>query len=57
MRQAAALVRGVDGYDHFDDERRPEAEFGPGERAYHEEAIARFRAQNAEEFARYEAAQ
>lgn len=56
VRQAAALVRGVDRYGHFDDERRPEADFGPEERAYHEAAVTRFRAQNAEEFARYEVA-
>ena len=56
VRQAAALVRGVDRYDHFDDERRPQADFGPEERAYHEAAVARYRAQNAEEFAQYEKA-
>lgn len=54
VRQAAALVRGVDRYDHFDDERRPRVDFGPEERACHEKAVARFRAQNAEEFAQYE---
>jgi len=54
VRQAAALVRGVDRYGHFDDECRPQVDFGPEERAYHEVAVARFRAQNAEEFAQYE---
>jgi Phytanoyl-CoA dioxygenase (PhyH) len=54
VRQAAALVRGVDRYGHFDDECRPQVDFGPKERTYHEAAVARFRAQNAEEFAQYE---
>ncbi|HEX3884520.1 MAG TPA: phytanoyl-CoA dioxygenase family protein [Stellaceae bacterium] len=57
VRQTAALVRGADRYGHFDDERRPLADFGPEEREYHEAAVARFRIQNAEEFALYEAAQ
>jgi hypothetical protein len=55
-RQSAMLVRGSDRYRHFDDERRPQADFGPEERAYHEAAVARFRAQNAEQFAQYEVA-
>jgi hypothetical protein len=53
-RQSAMLVRGSDRYGHFDDERRPEADCGPGERGYHEAAVTRFRAQNAEQFAQYE---
>ena len=57
MRQSAALVRGVDRYGHFDDEPRPLVDHGGRERAAHAEAVARFRAQNAEQFAQYEAAQ
>ena len=57
VRQSAALVRGVDRYGHFDDEPRPQADCGSAERAAHAAGVARFRAQNAEEFARYEAAQ
>jgi ectoine hydroxylase-related dioxygenase (phytanoyl-CoA dioxygenase family) len=56
-RQSAMLVRGVDRYGHFDDETRPMAEYGEAERAAHAAAVARFRAQNAEEVARFEAAQ
>jgi hypothetical protein len=55
-RQSAMLVRGIDAYRHFDDERRPEDDFGPRERTYHEAAVARFRAQNAEQFSQYEEA-
>ena len=43
------LVRGEDRYGHFDDERRPIDEAGPEERAFHAEAVARFRAMNAVE--------
>lgn len=57
VRQSAALVRGVDRYNHFDDEPRPLIDYGAAERAAHAEAVARFRAQNVEEFARYEAAE
>jgi non-heme Fe2+,alpha-ketoglutarate-dependent halogenase len=57
VRQSAALVRGVDCYGHFDDEPRPLVDYGDNERAVHAEAVARFRAQNAEQFARYEAAE
>jgi non-heme Fe2+,alpha-ketoglutarate-dependent halogenase len=46
-RVTAMLVRGTDKYGHFDDERRPSEEAGPGERAFHAEAVARFRAMNA----------
>src|SRR5690349_8734244 len=34
-RVTAMLVRGQDKYGHFDDERRPVAEAGPEERAFH----------------------
>lgn len=46
-RVTAMLVRGTDRYGHFDDERRPTVEAGPEERAFHAEAVARFRAMNA----------
>jgi ectoine hydroxylase-related dioxygenase (phytanoyl-CoA dioxygenase family) len=48
-RVTAMLVRGEDEYRHFDDERRPTHEAGPAERAFHAEAVARFRAMNAAE--------
>ena len=48
-RVTAMLVRGEDRYGHFDDERRPTEEAGPAERAFHAEAVARFRAMNAAE--------
>jgi non-heme Fe2+,alpha-ketoglutarate-dependent halogenase len=48
-RVTAMLVRGEDKYGHFDDERRPIHEAGPAERAFHAEAVARFRAMNAAE--------
>ena len=48
-RVTAMLVRGEDKYGNFDDERRPVAEAGPAERAFHAEAVARFRAMNAVE--------
>jgi non-heme Fe2+,alpha-ketoglutarate-dependent halogenase len=57
IRQSAALVRGIDRYGHFDDEPRPQVNYGDRERATHAEAVARFRAQNAEQFAQYEAAE
>jgi len=47
-RVSAMLVRGTDKYGHFDDERRPVAEAGPEERAFHAEAVATFRAMNAD---------
>ena len=46
------LVRGQDNYGHFDDERRPREEAGAEERAFHAEAVARFRAMNAEQTAK-----
>jgi len=55
-RQSAMLVRGADRFGHFHDEPRPLVECGPDERAAHADAVARFRAQNAEELLRYEAA-
>ena len=47
-RITAMLVRGTDRYGHFDDERRPIAEAGPAEHAFHAEAVARFRGMNAD---------
>ncbi|UYN93798.1 MAG: phytanoyl-CoA dioxygenase family protein [Enhydrobacter sp.] len=46
-RVTAMLVRGEDRYGHFDDERRPLAEAGPEERAFHARAVATFREMNA----------
>jgi non-haem Fe2+, alpha-ketoglutarate-dependent halogenase len=57
QRQAAALVRGVDRHGHFDDEPRPQIAYGEPEQAVHAEAVARYRAQNAEEVLYHEAAQ
>ena len=48
-RVTAMLVRGEDKYGHFDDERRPMQEAGAAERAFHAEAVARFRSMNAAE--------
>jgi non-haem Fe2+, alpha-ketoglutarate-dependent halogenase len=48
-RVTAMLVRGEDRYGHFDDERRPTSEARPEERAFHAQAVARFRAMNAVE--------
>jgi non-haem Fe2+, alpha-ketoglutarate-dependent halogenase len=48
VRVSAMLVRGQDKYGNFDDERRPVAEAGPEERAFHAEAVATFRKMNAE---------
>jgi non-heme Fe2+,alpha-ketoglutarate-dependent halogenase len=56
-RQSAMLVRGVDPFGNFDDEPRPRVDYGAAEQAAHAEAVLRFRAQNAEEVLRYEAAQ
>ena len=55
-RLSAMLVRGIDRYGHFDDEPRPQTDYGPAERAFHAEAVARFREANREETLRYETA-
>lgn len=47
-RVTAMLVRGVDTYRNFDDERRPLVEAGPAERDFHTTAVATFRAMNAD---------
>ncbi|HXW27305.1 MAG TPA: hypothetical protein VEK73_21340, partial [Xanthobacteraceae bacterium] len=52
-RLTAMLVRGTDTYGHFDDEPRPQVDFGAAERAAHADAVARFRASNAEQTKRY----
>ena len=55
-RLTAMLVRGVDTYGHFDDEPRPQTDFGDAERAAHAEAVARYRASNEEQVRRFEPA-
>ncbi len=55
-RLSAMLVRGADRYGHFDDEKRPWTDYGAAERAFHAEAVARFREANTEETLRYEMA-
>ena len=55
-RLTAMLVRGTDRYGHFDDEPRPRVDFGAAERAVHADAVARFRASNAEQTSRYASA-
>jgi ectoine hydroxylase-related dioxygenase (phytanoyl-CoA dioxygenase family) len=56
-RVTAMLVRGTDRYGHFDDEPRPRVDFGAAERAVHADAVARFRASNAEQTGRYASAE
>jgi hypothetical protein len=56
-RQSAMLVRGIDRFGNFDDEPRPQVDYGAAEQAAHAEAVARFRSQNTEEVLRCEAAQ
>jgi hypothetical protein len=41
-RLRAALVRGSDTYGHFDDEPRPNVDFGPAERAAHRASCERY---------------
>src|SRR5437763_2969080 len=55
-RLSAMLVRGTDRYGNFDAEPRPQTDHGPAERAFHAEAVARFREANREETLRYETA-
>src|SRR5213078_1392753 len=52
----AMLMRGTDLHGNFDDEPRPRVDFGDAERAAHADAVARFRASNAEQTRRYEPA-
>lgn len=56
-RLSAMLVRGTDRWGHFGDEPRPKVDCGAAERAFHAEAVARFRDANREETLRYEAAE
>jgi ectoine hydroxylase-related dioxygenase (phytanoyl-CoA dioxygenase family) len=56
QKLAARLVRGTDHYGHFDDEQRPQTDFGEAERAFHAEAVARYRQANVEETLRYDRA-
>jgi hypothetical protein len=53
VRLTAALVRGKDDYGHFDLERRPETDYGEAEQTFHADAVARFRASNDEQAAKY----
>jgi hypothetical protein len=53
-RLSAMLVRGTDAHGNFDDEPRPQVDFGDAERTAHADAVARFRASNAEQIRRYE---
>ena len=55
-RLTAMLVRGTDLHENFDDEPRPRVDLGDAERAAHADAVARFRASNAEQTRRYEPA-
>ncbi len=55
-RLSAMLVRGTDRYGHFDDEPRPQVDFGAAEQAAHADAVARYRASNAEQTRRYDPA-
>jgi len=52
-RLTAMLVRGSDLHGNFDDEPRPRVNFGEAERTAHADAVARFRASNAEQTRRY----
>jgi hypothetical protein len=52
-RVTAALVRGEDKFNYFDDEPRPQEDYGARERAAHTDAVARFRASNDEQAAKY----
>ena len=55
-RLSAMLVRGIDRYGHFDDEPRPETDYGARERAFHAATVARFREANCEETLQYQGA-
>jgi non-heme Fe2+,alpha-ketoglutarate-dependent halogenase len=53
MRLTAAMVRGVDEYGYYDDEPRPQTDYGTVEREFHADAVSRFRASNDEQAAKY----
>jgi hypothetical protein len=42
VRHTAGLVRGVDRYDHFDDEPRPRFDFDPEVQKFREDAVLRY---------------
>jgi non-heme Fe2+,alpha-ketoglutarate-dependent halogenase len=52
-RLTAALVRGHGGEEHFDDEPQPIIDYGDAEREFHRDAVARFRASNDEQAAKF----
>jgi ectoine hydroxylase-related dioxygenase (phytanoyl-CoA dioxygenase family) len=52
-RLTAALVRGQDSFNHFDDEVRPVEDYGVSERAFHAHAVQRFKASNDEQASKY----
>jgi non-haem Fe2+, alpha-ketoglutarate-dependent halogenase len=52
-RVTAMLVRGHDEFRNFDDERRPQADYGSAEVAFHQDAVARFQQSCAEQAAKY----
>lgn len=52
-RVTAALVRGQDNSNNFDDEPRPQTEYGDAEQAFHKEAVTRFNQSIAEQAQKY----
>jgi chlorinating enzyme len=52
-RLSAMMVRGVDEYGHFDDELRPQMDFGDAEQAFHLDSVARYKESNDEQAAKY----
>lgn len=52
-RLTAALVRGKDEYGYYDDEPRPQVDYGTAEQEFHRDAVARFRAANEEQSKKY----
>jgi non-heme Fe2+,alpha-ketoglutarate-dependent halogenase len=52
-RLSAMMVRGVDEYGHFDDEPRPQVDFGAAEQAFHHDSMARYKESNDEQAAKY----
>lgn len=53
MRLSSTLVRGVDTYGYYEEERSPRIDYGPEEQQHHREAITRFRASNQEQATQY----
>jgi non-heme Fe2+,alpha-ketoglutarate-dependent halogenase len=56
VKPSAALVRGADRWRHFEDEPRPQVDYGEKERAFQQHANALFRAVYDEERPRYQKA-